>query len=70
MFRRWAPGVGRLPSSSNPPSLPLPLPSTRSYMLLRVTYAQVMKSIIAFYSKAKAHVQLSDFYDACAQVWC
>ena len=29
---------------------------------------QVMKSIIAFYSKAKAHVQLSDFYDACAQV--
>lgn len=30
--------------------------------------AQVMKSIIAFYTKAKAHLQLSDFYDACAQV--
>ncbi|CAN0099903.1 unnamed protein product, partial [Scytosiphon promiscuus] len=29
---------------------------------------QVMKSIIAFYTKAKAHLQLSDFYDACAQV--
>ncbi|CAN0240752.1 unnamed protein product, partial [Laminaria digitata] len=29
---------------------------------------QVMKSIIAFYTKAKANVQLSDFYDACAQV--
>lgn len=28
-----------------------------------------MKSIIAFYTKAKAHLQLSDFYDACAQVW-
>lgn len=27
-----------------------------------------MKSIIAFYTKAKAHLQLSDFYDACAQV--
>lgn len=32
------------------------------------TKRQVMKSIIAFYTKAKAHLQLSDFYDACAQV--
>lgn len=31
-------------------------------------HVQVMKSIIAFYTKAKAHLQLSDFYDACAQV--
>ena len=27
-----------------------------------------MKSIISFYSKAKAFAQLSGFYDACAQV--
>lgn len=27
-----------------------------------------MKSIITFYTKARAHTQLADFYDACAQV--
>ncbi|CAM9286859.1 unnamed protein product [Discosporangium mesarthrocarpum] len=29
---------------------------------------QVMKAIISFYTKAKAYIQLSDFFDACAQV--
>ena len=29
---------------------------------------EIMKSIIAFYSKAKAYEQLAGFYDACAQV--
>jgi len=29
---------------------------------------EIMKNIIAFYSKAKAHDKLAQFYDACAQV--
>merc|ERR1712014_491586 len=29
---------------------------------------EIMKNIIQFYSKAKAHDKLSTFYDACAQV--
>lgn len=33
-----------------------------------VASIKVMKSIITFYTKARAHTQLADFYDACAQV--
>ncbi|CAM9894799.1 unnamed protein product [Choristocarpus tenellus] len=29
---------------------------------------QVMKAIISFYTKAKAFIHLSEFFDACAQV--